>query len=97
MAKGMHPEDIKAAIRKKGKTLESLSIKWGFEASAVASAISRPWVTVQELIASFLGKSPQEIWPDRYNADGTPKPTKQSKEQNTASSAQINSQIRPAA
>lgn len=31
------------------------------------------WPKMEELIAKAIGVTPQEIWPSRYNEDGTPK------------------------
>lgn len=68
-----HPEDIKAAIRKRGLTLEALSESLGYSRVVVGVALRRPWPAVESGIASFLGISPQELWPDRYDADGKPR------------------------
>jgi len=67
-----HPEDIKSAIRKKGETLESLSIEWGYDPCAIATCLSRPWTNIQELVASFLETTPQTLWPERYHPNGKP-------------------------
>jgi Ner family transcriptional regulator len=73
MAKGLHREDIKAAIRKRGITPAQLSIRHNYDPSAVRVALYKPWPAVERLIADFLGLTPQRIWPDRYLSDGTPK------------------------
>lgn len=67
MSKGMHSEDIKAAIRKKGKTMEELSLHWGFSESAVSKALTSSMPSVEPLIANFIGKPLHQIWPDRYD------------------------------
>lgn len=69
MTKGLHPEDIKAAIRKKGVSLKEISIAWGFSESAVRMALKRPMPSVEPRIANFIGMSLHEIWPTRYDAD----------------------------
>lgn len=68
--KGMHPEEIKAAIRMRGITLRDLSEQWGFHPSAVGIALRREMPHVEARIAQFLGKSLHEIWPDRYTPEG---------------------------
>ncbi len=73
MAKGLHREDIKAAIRKRGTTPAQLSVRHNYDPSAVRVALYKPWPAVERLIADFLGLTPQRIWPDRYLPDGTPK------------------------
>lgn len=67
MSQGMHAEDIKAAIRKRGYTMQQLSLEWGFSASAVSKALTDPMPSVEPLIARFLGKKLCKIWPDRYD------------------------------
>lgn len=68
-----HKEDIKAAIRKRGVTLEDLALANGYARSTVRATLIQPSPNVQALIAEFLGVTPQEIWPSRYEADGTPR------------------------
>jgi len=69
-----HREDIKAAIRKTGSTLRSLSLDAGYHHSAVRQTLLRPWPALQEVIAQHLGVLPQDIWPSRYTETGDPKP-----------------------
>lgn len=64
-------EGIKAAIRDNGTTLEALSKSWGYSPKAVTHALSRPWPAVEAKIAEFLDVPANELWPDRYRADGT--------------------------
>lgn len=69
----MHPEDIKAAIRKSGTTLVKLSVELGYSAPAVGMALSRRWHEVRVGIAKRLGHSLYEIWPEDYFTDDTPR------------------------
>lgn len=69
--KGWHREDIKAAIRKRGTTLEALSEANGLDKRACSLALLRPYFSAEWVIAEFLGLSPRQIWPHRYDADGT--------------------------
>jgi len=69
MSQGMHPEEIKAALRKSGKTLEKLSKEWGFCASAVSKALRSPMPRVEPKIAKYIGVPLYKIWPDRYDRD----------------------------
>lgn len=68
-----HPEDLKAAIRKRGKTMEGLSAELGYAPCAVGLAIRRRWHEVRVGIAALLGKSLQQLWPEDYYPDGTPR------------------------
>jgi Ner family transcriptional regulator len=67
---GWHPEDVKAAVRKRGETLTSLSLKNGFSESYLRNALMRPLFDGEQIIARFLRVSAAAIWPDRYDANG---------------------------
>lgn len=68
--KGMHKEDIKAAIRKGGETLANLGLQNGLSASTCASSLYRPCPSANAIIAGFLGKSLHELWPTWYDQQG---------------------------
>lgn len=70
--KGWHPEEIKAAIRMRGKTMSQLSVVNGYHESALRQVLRKPWPAIERIVAEFLGVEPQEIWPDRYGPDGMP-------------------------
>jgi Ner family transcriptional regulator len=68
---GWHPEEIRAAIRMRGKTMAELSRSSGHDPDAVRNAIRfRRSMVVERLIAEFLDVDPRELWPDRYDAVG---------------------------
>ncbi|MGE4321783.1 MAG: helix-turn-helix domain-containing protein [Sphingobium sp.] len=67
----MHPEDIKAAIRKRGRTITALAEAHGLPKQVVSMAISaRVSARAEAVIADFIDVPPQAIWPSRYDADG---------------------------
>lgn len=70
-----HRADVMAALRKTPEkwTLRGLALAHGYSRSAVSEALNRPWPAVERIIADALGLEPWDIWPSRYNADGTPK------------------------
>lgn len=68
-----HPEDVKAALRKRGITLTALSRQHGYSTNCVGAVLRRPAATVQEVIAAALELDPRNIWPSRYNPDGSPR------------------------
>jgi Ner family transcriptional regulator len=65
-----HPEDIKAAIRKKGATLASLGKKRGIDRRIMSIALTLPHRAAEEIIAEFLQVPAHEIWPSRYHPTG---------------------------
>ncbi len=67
----MHPEDIKAAIRKKGMTIAALAEANGMSKQALAMAIgARVSAPAEAIIARFIGMEPAKIWPSLYLSDG---------------------------
>lgn len=67
----MHPEDIKAEIRKAGVTMSALAKAAGVSRTSLSMALhSRVSAKAEGAIASFIGRSPREIWPSRYDEEG---------------------------
>lgn len=67
---GWHKEDIKAAIRKRGITMNALAKQCGLPSSTIRNALVRPVFSGELAIAGFLGIPAHELWPDRWTADG---------------------------
>lgn len=61
-----HPEDIKAAIRKRGRTVSGLAIENGYSPAAVSAALREPCLNVERAVAAFIGVPAEKIWPSRY-------------------------------
>lgn len=68
-----HRADIKAALEKRGWSLRRLSAHHGYAAGSILLALQRPWPRAEKIIAAAIGFKPQQIWPSRYHANGTPK------------------------
>jgi Ner family transcriptional regulator len=72
--KDWHPADIVAALRKNGYTLSKLAFEHGLkDSSGLSVAMVRSFPKGEQRIANALGKEPREIWPSRFNEDGTRK------------------------
>ncbi|MDB5802312.1 MAG: putative transcriptional regulator, Nlp [Rhodocyclales bacterium] len=70
-----HQADILAALHKRSITLASLARKHGLTSSSTLSAaMIRSYPANEKRIAEALEKHPKEIWPTRYNEDGSRKP-----------------------
>ncbi|MBI1262982.1 MAG: transcriptional regulator [Rhizobiales bacterium] len=65
-----HPEDIKAAVRKKVGSLAELARQEGVSTSVIRSALIRPQPTGNRIIAKCLDRSLHDIWPEWYDAEG---------------------------
>lgn len=72
----MHPEDIKASVRKKGTTLTALAVANGLSPSACRKALKVPCPRADEAIARCIGKPLHQIWPQRYDRQGNRQFTK---------------------
>lgn len=68
-----HPEDIKAAVRKRGMTLEGVARAAGIKGAALRLALVVPRSAAENVIGQFLDVHPKIIWPSRYHKDGTRK------------------------
>lgn len=65
-----HPEDIKAAVRKTGKTLTALSLEHGLSEATCRASLRRPIPAGNLAIAEHLGTSINDLWPQWYDAAG---------------------------
>ncbi|WP_188665651.1 MULTISPECIES: helix-turn-helix domain-containing protein [Terasakiella] len=68
--KNAHPEDVKAAVRKKVGSMASLARCHGVSDSVVRAALIRPQPTGNKIIADCLGVPLHSLWPEWYSEDG---------------------------
>lgn len=61
-----HRADIIAALKKRGWSVRELSRQAGLSSSTLYSALDRPYLKGERIIATALGIPPEEIWPARY-------------------------------
>lgn len=72
-----HRADVIAALRKKSWSLQQLALAHGYnQRSSLSKALGSPSPKGEKIIADALGLLPQDIWPSRYNTDGTPNRTR---------------------
>lgn len=96
--KDWHPADVKAALHKRGITLSALAEAHGLKgATSLSAALVRSLPTNEKRIADALDLHPMDIWPSRYNEDGTRKPQGFRAVQCTAVRIARNGNIRKAA
>jgi Ner family transcriptional regulator len=75
--KGWHPQDIVAAVKKSGSSLQALGRANGFSRTTFNKATSIRFPRAHQVIAEFLGVPRQIIWPQFYHEDGSPKEFRQ--------------------
>lgn len=68
-SEGMHPEEIKAEIRKRGHNLTDLSLEWGYSPTAISKALKMPIPSIEPLISKLIEVPLHKIWPDRYDRE----------------------------
>lgn len=62
-----HPEDIKAAIRKRGVTMSELARANGYnKTNTFLNVLRMPYPKIERIVAEFLDMEPSDIWPSRY-------------------------------
>lgn len=66
----IHPEDIKAAVRKTGVTLTALSLAHGLSECTCRASLTRPLPAGNRAIADHLGRNLSDLWPQWYDAEG---------------------------
>ena len=82
MPQGLHPEDIKAAIRKKDSSLTSLALANGLCESACRAALRRSQPAAELVISKFLGVPLHKLWPDRYDRTGSRRASRHVRDEN---------------
>lgn len=66
-------ELIKGALRARGSSLSAVARTLGLTREAVHHVQHRSYPSVEAEIASVIGVRPRELWPDRYDRNGSPK------------------------
>lgn len=65
-------EWIKFQLRVRGTSLADLAKTNELNERAIRNAKHRAYPRVERVIAKALGLQPEQLWPERWNADGTP-------------------------
>ena len=53
--------------------MRKLSLEHGMNAYYMKESLKRPLPKAEAIIAKLIGFAPADIWPSRYEADGSPK------------------------
>lgn len=64
---------ILAAVRTRGLTLRALDAECQLPRGACSAAIHKPYHEAEKRISHFLGVPAHQLWPERYNSNGTRK------------------------
>lgn len=73
MRTGWHPQDIMAAVRKRGSSLQGLAREHGFSRNTLNRALTERFPNAHAVIADYLEMSRGELWPEWYRKDGSPR------------------------
>lgn len=63
---------IKYQLELRGYTLSSLARELGVSRHAPKLALDRPYPRMERAIAEKIELRPEQVWPERYDADGKP-------------------------
>lgn len=85
-AVNQHAEDVKAAVRKTGLTLEALGTRSGVPGATIRKCLYVPCPKGNRVVAGYLGRRLSELWPAWYDRDGNRIPS-QTKAKNTSTRA----------
>ncbi|MCX7174160.1 MAG: helix-turn-helix domain-containing protein [Proteobacteria bacterium] len=66
-----HPADVVAALHKRGLTLRKLAERYNISPPAVIKALRERNLPSERRIAEAIGIPASDIWPSRYNPDGS--------------------------
>ncbi len=67
-----HPQDIIAAVRKKGSSLQRLGLECGFGRTTFNRALTQRFPNAHTIISAFIGVSRHELWPHWYGRNDQP-------------------------
>ena len=65
-------EWIKYQLRVRGTSMAELARRLQVTDRAIRNAKSTPYPRIERYLADALSLDPADIWPERWNADGTP-------------------------
>lgn len=65
--KDWHKADIKAALEKAGWTLRKLAQHHGLAPNTLAPVFVRPYPRAEGIVATAIGRRPEELWPSRFD------------------------------
>ena len=68
-----HPAYIVYQLRLKGLSFRRLARINGYAQGSATLVTSVAWPKMEHLVARAIGVPPQQIWPSRYEPDGSPK------------------------
>ncbi|MNZ81991.1 DNA-binding transcriptional regulator Nlp [compost metagenome] len=86
-------EWIKFQLRARGTSLAALSRELGVSDTAVKNAKRTAYPRMERAIAAALGLQPVALWPERWNANGTPSRLRPRRAENNAVYGQEHNQV----
>ena len=63
---------VKYQVQLQGRSMAQLAADHGVKRATLYQTFQRPYPRMEAIIADAVGLTPQELWPERYDADGLP-------------------------
>jgi len=70
MVSNIHPEDLKAQVRRRGITMRDLAVRYALNPGTLSNSLRRPIPDANAAIADYLGTTVGNLWPSWYHRDG---------------------------
>lgn len=61
-----HRAKVIAELHMKGWSMRELSKQNGYKGNTLATALDKPYLSAEKIIAAVIGVAPELIWPTRY-------------------------------
>ncbi|MFZ6747459.1 helix-turn-helix domain-containing protein [Undibacterium sp. Ren11W] len=61
-----HRAQVIAELHMAGWSMRKLSMQSGYKAQTLGTALDKPYLRAEKIIAAAIGIAPEVIWPERY-------------------------------
>lgn len=72
MKTGWHPQDIIAAVRKRGTSLQALGRRHGFAINTFNKALTHRFPNAHAIISDYIKVPRNALWPEWYDENDRP-------------------------
>lgn len=86
---------IKYQIHMQGRTMAQVAAAAGVDRRTLYTVFQKPYPRMEKVVADALGLMPQELFPERYDADGLPNRMRGRPRKSTAKTTKNNTARKP--